>query len=130
MKTVLKCTREHNFQGFGGSGFEPFRHPFPNLCQSPKDTPKYEKLEKRAPQRVSYFVPVVSWNLPLGSSDSDGGFKIVFSCIRVPPKLQNSTKMESKRQERPPILCNEHQKQHCSHDPVDPSANTFARATS
>ena len=34
---------------------------------------------------VSGIVPVVSWNLPLGSLDSDGGFKIAFhasGCFR------------------------------------------------
>ena len=40
---------------------------------------------------VSTFVTAVSWNHPLGSLDSDGGFKIGFSCLRVPSKLQNST---------------------------------------
>ena len=46
MKTVLPCTREHNFQGFGGSRFGPFRHPFPNLCQRPLQTPQNTKNYK------------------------------------------------------------------------------------
>ena len=47
---------------------------------------------------VSSFVPVVSWNRPVGSLDSDGGFKIAFSCVRVPPNLQNITKMNQNDQ--------------------------------
>ena len=103
-----------------------FSKPVPQTTQ---DTPKYEKLTKTTPRRVSEYVPVLSWNRPLGCLDSDGGFKIAFSCVRVPSKLQNSTKMKPKRSKRLPILCNEHQKRHCSHDPVDTSANTFACAT-
>ena len=41
-----------------------------------------------------------------------------------------NTKMEPRRKNKGVILCNAHPKQHCSHDPVDASANTFARAAS
>ena len=51
MKTVLPCTREHNFQGFGGSGFGPFRHPFPNLCQRPPKTTQNTKNYKNQPPK-------------------------------------------------------------------------------
>ena len=46
MKTVLPCTREHHFQGFGGYSFELFRHPFPNLCQRPPKTRQITKNTK------------------------------------------------------------------------------------
>ena len=104
-----------------------FSKPVP---ETPQDTPNYEKHEKWVPNMDEYFVPVVSWNVPLGSLDSHGVLNIPFPCLRVPPKLQNNTKMKPKRQKRLPILFNEHRKQHCSRDPADPSANTFARATS
>ena len=51
MKTELPCTREHNFQGFGGFGFGPFRHPFPNLCQGPPKTPQNTKNYKSQPPK-------------------------------------------------------------------------------
>ena len=41
---------------------------------------------------VSFFVTAVSWNHPLGSLDSDGGFKIGFSCIRVPSSYKTTLK--------------------------------------
>ena len=39
--------------------------------------------------------------IALGSLDSEGGFEIVLSCVQVPPKLQNSTNMEPKQQNKP-----------------------------
>ena len=131
VKTVLPCTREHNFQGFGGSRFGPFRHPLPNLCQRPLKTPLNTKNYKnRPPKGYRFSWPRCPGITLWGSLNYNGGFKIGFSCIRVPSKLRNSTKMEPQRWKRHPILCNERQKRHCSHDPVDASANTFARATS
>ena len=55
MKAVLPYKREHHFQGFGGSGFKPFRHPFPNLCQTPPRQPKIRKTIKNDPQNGILF---------------------------------------------------------------------------
>ena len=50
-ETALPFTREHNFQGFGGSGFGPDRHPFPNLCQGPPKTTPNTKNSKNQPPK-------------------------------------------------------------------------------
>ena len=51
MKTVLPFTREHNFQGFGRSGFGPFRDLFPNLFQGTPKTPHNTKNYKNRPPK-------------------------------------------------------------------------------
>ena len=51
MKTVFPYTREHYFQGLGGSRFGPFRHPFPNLCQGPPKTTQNTKNSKNRPPK-------------------------------------------------------------------------------
>ena len=51
MKTVLLCEWEHNFQGFGGCRFGPFRHYLSNLCQRPcKTTPNTKNYKKQPPK--------------------------------------------------------------------------------
>ena len=67
---------------------------------------------------------------PFGCLDSDGGFKIAFPCVRVAPKLQTNTKMKQKRWTKTSNIIRSISKDPCSHDSVDPSANTFARVTS
>ena len=131
MKTVLPCTREHNFQGFGMSGFGSFRHPFPNLCQSPSKTPQNTKKSKKgSPKGIVFRVGRV-----LESPFGVLGFRWWFqNRFVMRPGASEATKQHQNgvktRKTKTPILFNEHRKQHCSHDPVDPSANTFARATS
>ena len=103
MKTVLSCTQEQNFQGFGGSRFGPFRQPLKNLCQT---TPNTNKNAKIKPQQGIHFCACRVLESPFGPLDSEGGLEIAFSCVRVPTKHQNSTKWkptDKKYPQYPPI---------------------------
>ena len=95
MKTAFPCTQEHNSEGLGKYSVGPFRHPFPNLCQRPaKTTPNTKNYKNRPPKNGIDFRARRVLESPFGPLDSEGGFKIAFSCVRVLTKHQNSTKMK------------------------------------